>query len=249
MRGMRCRRVATSRSKLPTSIWTSEAHPRASTGGEGDYVLLTVTDTGTGMPEDVVKRAIEPFFTTKPPSAGSGLGLSMAYGFAKQSNGHLDIESVVGVGTKVRLYLPRMNEDTVTAPHAPQGQTADRGGSEAILLVDDNQTLMAVARRHLAALGYNVVSATSGPSALTILESGEAVDLLFTDVVMPEGMSGHKLAEAARRLRPGLKVLFTTGYAAELSEYAGQHMLHKPYDRRDLARAVRRVLDGLAVTA
>jgi signal transduction histidine kinase len=215
----------------------------------GDYVLLTVTDTGTGMPEDVVKRAVEPFFTTKPPSAGSGLGLSMAYGFAKQSNGHLDIESVVGVGTKVRLYLPRVNEDTVAAPHAPQGQSADRGGREAILLVDDNQTLMAVARRHLAALGYNVVSATSGPSALTILESGEAVDLLFTDVVMPEGMSGRKLAEAARSLRPGLKVLFTTGYAAELSEYAGQHMLHKPYDRRDLARAVRGVLDGLAVTA
>jgi CheY-like chemotaxis protein len=194
--------------------------------GEGDYVVLTVTDTGTGMPEAVVRQAIEPFFTTKPPSAGSGLGLSMAYGFAKQSGGHLDIESVVGIGTKVRLYLPRAHEG-----------------------IEGNETLLAVARRHLVALGYKVVCAASGPAALTILESGEAVDLLFTDIVMPEGMSGYQLAGAARRLRPGLRVLFTSGYPAELSEHDGRHMLRKPYDRRELSRAVRTALDALVEPA
>ena len=217
--------------------------------GEGDYVVLTVTDTGTGMPEAVVQQAIEPFFTTKPPSVGAGLGLSMAYGFAKQSGGHLDIESVVGTGTKVRLYLPRAHDGIEGAPNAPRVAVTHPGGCEAILLVDDNETLMAVARRHLVALGYKVVCAASGPAALTILESGEAVDLLFTDIVMPEGMSGYQLAEAARRLRPGLRVLFTSGYAAELSEHDGRHMLRKPYDRRELSQAVRTALDALVESA
>jgi signal transduction histidine kinase len=216
---------------------------------EDDYVVLTVADTGVGMPEAVVRQAVEPFFTTKPPSAGSGLGLSMAYGFAKQSGGHLDIESAVGVGTKVRLYLPRANDDATTVPRASYAAAADPGGTETILLVDDNQHLTAITRRHLAALGYTVASASSGPSALTIIESGQPVDLLFTDVVMPEGMSGHQLAATARRLRPGLRVLFATGYAGGLSEPGGQHLLHKPYDRRDLARAVRAALDAMAETA
>ena len=121
---------------------------------EGDYVVLTVTDTGTGMSEAVVQRAVEPFFTTKPPSAGSGLGLSMAYGFAKQSGGHLDIDSAVGVGTTVRLYLPRASDDARRcAAIASHAGSADPGGTETILLVDDNQTLIAVTRRHLARLG------------------------------------------------------------------------------------------------
>jgi signal transduction histidine kinase len=214
---------------------------------EGDYVVLTVTDTGTGMSADVMQRAIEPFFTTKPPSAGSGLGLSMAYGFAKQSGGQLDIESVVGVGTTVRLYLPRASE-AVAVEKLPRTPTPVPGGSETILLVDDNQTLLTVARRQLRALGYRVISAPTGPTALAILKSGETVDLLFTDIVMPEGMSGYALAEAARCLLPGLKVLFTTGYAADLSEHDGQPMLHKPYDRHELARAVRTVLDGLVAS-
>jgi CheY-like chemotaxis protein len=217
--------------------------------GEGDYVVLTVTDTGTGMPEAVVQQAIEPFFTTKPPSVGAGLGLSMAYGFAKQSGGHLDIESVVGIGTKVRLYLPRAHDGIEGAPNAPRVAVTHPGGCEAILLVDDNETLMAVARRHLVALGYKVVCAASGPAALTILESGEAVDLLFTDIVMPEGMSGYQLAEAARRLRHGLRVLFASGYAAELSGHDGRHMLRKPYDRRELSQAVRTALDALVESA
>ncbi len=214
----------------------------------GDYVVLTVTDTGTGMSPSVVQRAIEPFFTTKPPSVGSGLGLSMAYGFAKQSGGHLDIESAVGVGTKVRLYLPRASDDALPASNPPKA-APDPRGTEAILLVDDNQTLMELAGRHLTAWGYRVIPASDGPSALAVLESGEEIDLLFTDIVMPEGMSGPALAETARRLRPGLKVLLTTGYAAESSEQHGMYVLRKPYDRRDLARAVRTVLDGLVETA
>jgi signal transduction histidine kinase len=216
--------------------------------GEGDYVVLSVTDTGTGMPQSVVQRAIEPFFTTKPPSVGSGLGLSMAYGFAKQSGGHLDIESAVGVGTKVRLYLPRADEQTVEVANAPPMAVLDPRGSETILMVDDYQTLMQVTRRHLTALGYGVIAAADAPSALAILECGETVDLLFTDVVMPGGMSGTELAGAARRLRPSLRVLLATGYAAEPSEQHGRHVLRKPYDRRDLAHAVRTVLDGLVVT-
>jgi signal transduction histidine kinase len=216
--------------------------------GEGDYVVLTVTDTGTGMPQSVVQRAFEPFFTTKPPSVGSGLGLSMAYGFAKQSSGHIDIENTVGVGTQVRLYLPRADEQTMEVTNAPPMAVFDPRGSETILLVDDYQTLMEVTRRHLTALGYRVIAAVGAPSALAILESGETVDLLFTDVVMPGGMSGPELAEATRRSRPGLRVLFTTGYAAEPSEQHGRQVLRKPYDRRDLARAVRTVLDGPVMT-
>ncbi len=215
---------------------------------EGDYVMLSVTDTGTGMPPAVVERAIEPFFTTKAPSSGSGLGLSMAYGFAKQSGGHLAIDSVVGVGTTIRLYLPRAREAAMTAALAPKQSAQDPTGTEAILLVDDNQTLLAVAHRNLVALGYTVLSAPSSPAALNILGSDESVDLLFTDLVMPEGMSGYELAEAAHQLRPSLKVLFTSGYASELQEHEGCHLLHKPYDRHDLARALRGTLDGLAAT-
>ena len=214
--------------------------------GEGDYVVATVTDTGTGMPRSVVQRAIEPFFTTKPPSIGSGLGLSMAYGFAKQSGGHLAIESSVGVGTSVKLYLPRAPEHAKEVAAAQQMEdTYLGGGSEAILLVDDNQLLMGVTRRHLELLGYKVIAKADATSALAVLRSDEPVELLFTDVTMPGGMSGPELAEAARRLRPDLKVLFTTGYAGEATEHTLQHMLQKPYDRRGLAQAVRTALEGV----
>ena len=216
--------------------------------GEGDYVALTVTDTGTGMPQTVVQRAIEPFFTTKPPSVGSGLGLSMAYGFAKQSGGHLDIESAVDKGTSVRLYLPRAQ---ASAAPAEARRTAEHGpgGTEVILLVDDNQALLAVTRRHLETLGYQVIAAMSAAAALAVLESREAVDLLLSDVVMPGSMDGPELAKAARRIRPKLKVLFVTGYAVERPEHPGQHVLYKPYDRGDLAQAVREALDSLSLSS
>lgn len=164
---------------------------------EGDYVVPTVTDTGTGMPAYVLQRAIEPFFTTKPPSVGSGLGLSMVYGFAKQSGGHLDIGSDVGIGTRVRLYLPRAQEGTAASTDAPRAAVPGPGGSETILLVDDNQSLLQLTRRHLGALGYRVITATSAASALAIVESGESIDLVFTDIVMPGQISGVELGAAA----------------------------------------------------
>jgi two-component system CheB/CheR fusion protein len=217
--------------------------------GEGDYVVLTVTDTGTGMPQEVIERAMEPFFTTKPPGIGSGLGLSMTYGFARQSGGDLRIESEVGIGTTVRLYLPRAPSDLASGKPAPDAELPDPGGTETILLVDDNPTLRAVTQRHLAVLGYHVSTSSSGPAALDMLQSGETFDLLFTDVVMAGGLSGYDLAEAARHLQPRLKLLFTTGYARDLSmDGDGVHdrrrMLRKPYRRRDLAKTVRAVLDG-----
>ena len=218
--------------------------------GAGDYVVLAVTDTGTGMAPEVIERAMEPFFTTKPVGFGSGLGLSMAYGFARQSGGDLRIYSEVGVGTTIRLYLPRAREDN-GAEEAEEAEVPapDPGGSEAILLVDDNTTLRDVTQRHLAALGYHVSTAASGPAGLAILRSGATFDLLFTDVVMPDGLSGYDLAEAARHLQPSLKLLFTTGYARDLSMDADAMrdrwpVLRKPYRRQDLAKAVRAVLDG-----
>jgi PAS domain S-box-containing protein len=213
----------------------------------GDYVVLSVTDTGIGMGAGVVERATEPFFSTKPLGSGSGLGLSMIDGFARQSGGHLAIKSKVGVGTTISLYLPRAREGAAAGPNAPDAGATDLGGHEAILLVDDNLTLRDVARHHLSGLGYKVGVAENGPAALALLRSGEKFDLLFTDVVMPCGMTGYELAEAARRLQPSLRVLFTTGYAEAVATIGNKvqgerHMLRKPYRRTELAEAIRSVL-------
>ena len=235
------------------SIETANAHldeqyaERNAEVTPGDYVMLSVADTGIGMPEEVAERAIEPFFTTKEPGAGSGLGLSMIYGFARQSGGHLKINSEVGRGTTVRLYLPRVPAER----SAPLGEADDAPlptGDEAILLVDDDTEMRAVARRHLVSLGYRVREAENGPAALAILRDGARFDLLFTDVVMPGGMTGYQLAAAAGYRRPGLKVLFTTGYARtgsrnDLAESEPVAMLRKPYRKHDLAAAIRMVLD------
>ncbi len=213
----------------------------------GDYVVLSVTDTGIGMAAAVAERATEPFFSTKPPASGSGLGLSMIDGFARQSGGHLTIKSEVGVGTTIRLYLPRAQEGAAIGPNALDATASGLRGHEAILLVDDNRTLRDGARRHLSGLGYKVGVAESGPAALALLRSGEKFDLLFTDVVMPCGMTGCELAEAARRLQPGLRVLFTTGYAEAVAKIGNDvqgtpHVLRKPYRRTELAEAIRSVL-------
>ena len=215
----------------------------------GDYVMLSVSDTGTGMPREVLERALEPFFTTKAMGAGSGLGLSMIFGFAKQSGGHLRIESQPGLGTTVRLYLPRAQgteaSEAVEVTEVPLPQ-----GHEFILVVDDNIEMRAVARRHLISLGYRVSEAGSGPLALEILQDGKIFDLLFTDVVMPDGMTGHQLAAAAQRLRPGLKVLFTSGYfrsepdTEPAGETATDVMIRKPYRRHELAATVRAALEA-----
>jgi PAS domain S-box-containing protein len=214
----------------------------------GDYVMLAVTDTGTGISADVMDRVFEPFFTTKGVGEGSGLGLSMVYGFAKQSGGHLKIYSEVGHGTTVRLYLPRAKAVEAADP-TPTGQSDDLRGAEAILVVEDDEAVRQLAVAQLQSFGYRVVEASNAERALTLLRSPEPIDLLFTDVVMPGGMTGRQLAEEGRRLRPSLQVLFTSGYTPNSIVHQGKldpgvHLLSKPYRRAELARKVREVLDS-----
>ena len=212
----------------------------------GHYVAIAVTDTGVGMSREVQERAFEPFFTTKPVGSGTGLGLSMVYGFVKQSGGHLQIYSEPGQGTTVRICLPAAldAEERATAPNRAPDPVA-RG--ETILVVEDDPRVRRVTVARLKELGYEVVEADGGPAALDLLDAEPALDLLFTDVVMPGGLTGFDLAERARARRPDLKVLFTSGYAAPDTIRQGRgetaHWLHKPYTRADLAWKLRDVLD------
>jgi len=214
----------------------------------GDYVVLSVTDTGIGMSPELLERAMEPFFTTKGPGAGSGLGLSMIYGFARQSGGQLRLDSEPGRGTVVRLYFPRAQTNEPAQLPASAVPLLP-SGNEAILVVDDNRAMRTVARRHLASLGYRVCEAESGPAALAILDNDSSFDLLFTDIVMPDGMTGHQLAAIAQQRRPGLKVLFTTGYArasagSEPFELPVNATIRKPYRKHELAARVRATLEA-----
>jgi signal transduction histidine kinase/CheY-like chemotaxis protein len=214
----------------------------------GQYVMIGVTDTGTGMEPDVVQRAFEPFFTTKGVGKGSGLGLSMVYGFARQSGGHVKIYSEVGQGTTVRLYLPRARgaePGPEKQPAAPSVST----GHERILVVEDDAHVRTTVGGLLTSLGYRVVAAATAQDALARLEDPEPIDLLFTDVVLPGGANGAQLAEAARARRPGLKVLFTSGYTANAVGHQGRldegvQLLSKPYRKEELARKIRQVLDA-----
>ena len=217
-----------------------DAHP-------GDYVMLAVSDTGTGIPPEVLNRVFEPFFTTKEQGKGSGLGLSMVYGFAKQSRGHVKIYSEVGHGTTVRLYLPRaLEKKPAPQPSAPV-QADSENIDAAILVVEDNLDVRRIVCRLLRDFGCTVIEANSGHAALDILHSDRRIDLMFSDVVMPGGMSGAELVQAARRQRPGIKTLLTTGFAeASLRNQvqfadAGE-IITKPYRRQDLARKIRSVL-------
>jgi PAS domain S-box-containing protein len=225
----------------------------------GQYVMVAVSDTGAGMSSEVMARAFEPFFTTKEVGKGTGLGLSMVYGFVKQSEGHARIYSEVGVGTVVRLYLPRSKE-VVTAPSPPAAApVALPTGTETILLVEDDSLVRAYASAQLGALGYKVVTAENARQAIEAIERGCAPDLLFTDMIMPGGMNGRELAEQLLARQPMLKVLYTSGYAHGAVEGALQgqhqgahpvrHLLGKPYRRRDLATKVREVLDQPAQAA
>jgi PAS domain S-box-containing protein len=214
----------------------------------GDYVLLTVTDEGVGMTPDVLQRVFEPFFTTKDVGKGSGLGLSMVFGFIKQSNGHVSIHSKPGFGTAVRIYLPAAKAPTERAETpAPMQEEPLAGGSETVLVAEDDPFVRAYAVNCLSSLGYQVVAAANGEDALVKLTESVPVDLLFTDVVMP-GIDGWELADRARRLRPGLKVLLTSGYALETLEsrgrlHPGTAVLNKPYRKVVLAKRVRDTLD------
>ena len=213
----------------------------------GDYVMVAVTDTGCGMPPEVAERAFEPFFTTKEIGKGTGLGLSMIYGFMKQSGGHVKIYSEVGLGTTMRLYLPRAAADA-PAIAASAAHTDVPTGSETILVVEDDVDVRLFVVAQLESLGYRVLAAEDGVRAKKILSGPERLDLLFTDVIMPGGMTGKQLADEAVRERPQLKTLYTSGYTENTIIHQGRldpgvQLLSKPYRRADLARKVRQVLD------
>ena len=212
----------------------------------GQYVMLAVTDTGAGMPADVAARAFEPFFTTKPEGKGTGLGLSMVYGFVKQSSGHAKIYSEVGHGTTIKIYLPRSRrpEEAVALPDdAPAA-----GGSERILLVEDDEDVRRAVAEMTRSLGYQVLEAKDGEQALEMLQNGTKVDLLFTDVVMSGAVSGRVLANRAQELLPSLAVLFTSGYTENAIIHHGRldegvQLLSKPYREPELSRKLRTVLE------
>jgi PAS domain S-box-containing protein len=212
----------------------------------GDYAMLAVSDDGTGMAPDVMERAFEPFFTTKPVGAGSGLGLSMVYGFVKQSGGHIKIYSEFGHGTTIKLYLPTVPRVVAaTAAAAAPGQRHLESGT--ILLVEDEENLRRAAAKMLKSMGYTVFETGSGPEALTYLLNGGPADLLFSDVVMPGGMTGVELAEIARGARPDLKILLTSGYSEVLvressSRHEGLPLIGKPYRKQELVSKIRELL-------
>lgn len=214
--------------------------------GAGDYVTVALTDTGCGMSPETLERVFEPFFTTKPEGQGTGLGLSMAYGFVKQSGGHIRIQSAPGRGTTVRLYLPRSDDAETHAPKA--SDAAPLGGTETILVVEDDHAVRATAVDILHELGYRVLHANNGEQALEIIRGDADIDLLFTDVVMPGNIRSRELAAQAAKLRPGIAILFASGYTQDAfadgpPAKAGIHLLHKPYRHEDLARKIRELLD------
>ena len=215
----------------------------------GQYVMFAITDTGKGMDAATSMRALDPFFTTKPVGEGTGLGLPQVYGFVKQTGGHLKIYSEVDEGTTIKLYLPRELGDVFSQPR--QAAALALAGTETVLLVDDDEIVRATVASMLESLGYEVLTASSGVEALSILENGTAIALLFTDVVMPGPISGRKLAERAVEINPAIKILFTSGYTENSIVHhsrldTGVEFLSKPFDRERLAVKVRRVLDGPA---
>jgi two-component system, cell cycle sensor histidine kinase and response regulator CckA len=210
----------------------------------GDYAMVEVSDTGTGMPPEVVARIFEPFFTTKEQGKGTGLGLSMVFGFMKQSGGHINVYSEAGIGTTFRLYLPR------AAAAKPQESTAEaealpRGHGEAVLVVEDNPALRKVAVRQLAELGYRTFEAENAAAALDLL-ARESVDLLFSDVVLPGGLDGIEMARLAQDRRPGLRAVLTSGFPGNPGERGDLtfRLLTKPYRKMDLARTLDAALTG-----
>ena len=212
----------------------------------GQYVEVAVSDTGSGMSKEVMEHAIEPFYSTKPEGRGTGLGLSMAFGFVKQSGGHFRIYSEVGLGTTIKMYFPRSHAaETASAVYV---ETPASGGNETIVVVEDDKAVQNVVVEMLDSLGYTVLKADNPDSALSVLKSGIRCDLLFTDVVMPGNMKSTELARLATALLPSLQVLFTSGYAQSAIMHAGRldpdvHLLSKPYQRDELGRKVRQLLD------
>jgi PAS domain S-box-containing protein len=225
-------------------------HPEVASGR---YALISVTDDGEGMTPDVIEHAFEPFFTTKEVGKGSGLGLSMVYGFAKQSDGHVSIYSEQGLGTTVRIYLPRVGAEHSPADALESEDPAPRG-HETILIAEDDPFVRSSVILRVEALGYRVVAAVNGKEALQRLRADPGIDMLFTDIIMPGGMSGWELADQARRIRPGLPVLFTSGYALETLVEQGRAqaqaiVLTKPYHKAELAQRLRDAFAAVVVTS
>jgi CheY-like chemotaxis protein len=215
----------------------------------GDYVCICVSDSGSGMEPEVLARAFDPFFTTKTPGKGTGLGLSQVYGFVKQSEGHVRIDSQPGRGTAVRIYLPRyLGKETPTRSAAPREMQASRPNRETVLVVEDEDGVRRMSVEALQSLGYTVIAATGPEHALGLVHDGLRANLLFTDIVMP-GMDGRALAEQIKQRQPEVKVLFTTGYTRGAPLYdviaeSGGAMLPKPFTVEQLAAKIRSTLDA-----
>ncbi len=214
----------------------------------GDYIEVAVSDTGTGMPPETLDKVFEPFFTTKEVGKGSGLGLSMVYGFVKQSKGHVTIYSEVGHGTTVKLYLPRSMEAAVQQDTKVETLTHGRG-SECILVVEDDPSVREISVNILRDQGYEVVEASDGVAAIELLKGGRPFDLLFSDIVLPGGLNGVEIAEEAKRIQPSIKVLYTTGYAENAFALQSQldpaaTLVSKPYRRVELLKKVRAILEN-----
>ena len=218
------------------------AHPNAP---DGDWVVVEVRDTGAGLLPEVAERIFEPFFTTKEVGKGTGLGLSQVYGFVRQSDGYVTVDSRPGEGARFRLFLQRAQGEAADArPAGTAAGEAPRGSGECILLVEDDEPVLALGVEMLTELGYQVFSAPSGQAALEAVRKGADFDLLFSDIVMPGGMTGVQLAHAVRELRPGARILLTSGYVGELGPLVGQgfELIDKPYERAALASRLRELL-------
>jgi len=235
--------------KLTIDVGNSFLDEAAAKVGEiaaGQYVMIAVSDTGSGISPAIVDQVFEPFFTTKEEGKGSGLGLSMVYGFVKQSDGHVKIYSEVGDGTTIRIYLPRVH-DSEDVPAGPE-LVDTSGGSETILVVEDDEEVRTTVTELLRDLGYEVLTAKDAASVLPILESGIKIDLLFTDVVMPGPLRSPELARKAKERIPGIGVLFTSGYTENAIVHGGKldphvSLLTKPYSRQALAARIREALN------
>jgi CheY-like chemotaxis protein len=209
----------------------------------GPYVIIEVTDTGSGIPDAIKDKIFEPFFTTKEPGRGTGLGLSMVYGFVKQSGGHIEVETAAGIGTLFRIYLPKADDQAQPSYFAQSASRPDQG-SETILCVEDDPMVQKYVFAQLESFGYRVLPAANAAEALAIVDSGQPFDLLFTDIIMPGAMNGFELADEVVARKPDTKVLFTTGFEDERHGplASGTLLLAKPYQRGELASKIRDAL-------
>ncbi len=238
---------------LETRNVTFDAEYAAAIGDvqPGNYVMIAVSDTGTGIPERIRDKVFDPFFSTKQVGKGTGLGLSMVYGFVKQSGGHIKVYSEEGHGTTFKLYLPQADAPPERIAEEPSSSEIERG-DETILVVEDDPLVRAYVNTQLQSLGYKTLSAANGVEALAIVDSGAAFDLMFTDIIMPGGLNGRQLAAEATARRPSLRVLFTSGYTENAIIHHGRLdfgvlLLVKPYRKLELAQMLRVALTSAGI--